>query len=274
MRPLTWPDNMMATQMQPLNSDPGVQASNLNIDKIPKVPTLPTIMEVKKDDPSCCNRSLLELKAEGNPRSRLNSEPDVGKLRARKLSHPGSVKASKENLVMQRKDTFYTGSIQNLKEFQSQKSINAFRQSMVSLDKVNNARHEEPDTQNKSSLFDTSLFKDPVFMCLAISNLFGMGALFVPFFYIVDAATKDGISNADSLISIIGATNIFGRIAAGWIADLPSVNSLFLNNICLVLCGVAVIALSVCHTFVTYTIAAVVFGIGLGNFFLSKKKRR
>lgn len=91
-----------------------------------------------------------------------------------------------------------------------------------------------------------------------------MAALFVPFFYIVDAAKSDGVENSSSLISIIGITNTFGRIACGYAADFPRINSLFLNNICLCLCAVALIAVPLCHTFVTYTIASVVFGIGLG----------
>lgn len=35
------------------------------------------------------------------------------------------------------------------------------------------------------------LLKDPVFMLIAISNLFGMAGLYVPFVYLVDCATAD-----------------------------------------------------------------------------------
>lgn len=46
----------------------------------------------------------------------------------------------------------------------------------------------------KSALYammDFSLLKDPVFMLIGLSNIFGMGGLYVPFVYIVDAAVKD-----------------------------------------------------------------------------------
>lgn len=92
-----------------------------------------------------------------------------------------------------------------------------------------------------------------------------MAALFVPFFYIVDSAKQQGIDNASSLISIIGITNTFGRIACGYVADFPAVNSLLLNNCCLILCAVALAAIPLCVTLTMYMIAAVVFGVGLGR---------
>lgn len=39
-----------------------------------------------------------------------------------------------------------------------------------------------------SSMMDTSLLKDPVFMTIGISNVFGMAGLYVPFVYLVDFA--------------------------------------------------------------------------------------
>lgn len=41
------------------------------------------------------------------------------------------------------------------------------------------------------SMLDISLLKDPVFMLIGLSNVFGMAGLYVPFVYLVDSATKD-----------------------------------------------------------------------------------
>lgn len=41
---------------------------------------------------------------------------------------------------------------------------------------------------------DTSLLKDPVFMIIGISNVFGMAGLYVPFVYLVDAAQQSAVS--------------------------------------------------------------------------------
>lgn len=38
------------------------------------------------------------------------------------------------------------------------------------------------------SMMDVSLFKNPVFMMIGISNVFSMAGLYVPFVYLVDAA--------------------------------------------------------------------------------------
>lgn len=40
-------------------------------------------------------------------------------------------------------------------------------------------------------LMDVSLLKNPVFMLIAISNLFGMAGLYVPFVYLVECAKLD-----------------------------------------------------------------------------------
>lgn len=42
-----------------------------------------------------------------------------------------------------------------------------------------------------SQMMDMSLLKDPVFMFIAVSNLFGMAGLYVPFVYLADCAQKD-----------------------------------------------------------------------------------
>lgn len=146
-----------------------------------------------------------------------------------------------------------------------------------------------------------SLLKDPVFMLIGISNLFGMAGLYVPFVYLVDCAKKDvstverrmkrkrislsiwtrqcnrrnGVFNvifllqnidkdsASFLISIIGITNTVGRIACGYFADFPWVNALFVNNICLVISTIAVILTPFCHSYGAYITMAIFFGIAI-----------
>lgn len=112
---------------------------------------------------------------------------------------------------MSRKDIFYSGSVTNLKEYQSQKSLTDYRNSVVSLTRFEKehrndvARYQDVESSQSdpcpclppafkaalSSMLDVSLLKDPAFMLIGISNLFGMAALYIPFFYLVDAATKN-----------------------------------------------------------------------------------
>ena len=112
---------------------------------------------------------------------------------------------------------------------------------------------------------DVSLLKDPAFMLIAISNVFGMAGLYVPFVYLVDVAISDGIepSSASFLISIIGITNTVGRIVCGYVADFPWVDALFLNNVCLVISTVAVAATPFCSSYASYVAVAIFFGIAI-----------
>lgn len=45
-----------------------------------------------------------------------------------------------------------------------------------------------------ASMLDYSLLKNPVFLLIGISNMFGMAGLYVPFVYLVEAAHEEGVS--------------------------------------------------------------------------------
>lgn len=68
--------------------------------------------------------------------------------------------------------------------------------------------------------------------------------------------------SAAFLLSIIGVTNTLGRILSGVISDLPQVNSLFMNNLCILLSGVCVLAVPLCgSSYYAYVAVAVFFGL-------------
>lgn len=49
----------------------------------------------------------------------------------------------------------------------------------------------ESFTSALGQMMDMSLLKDPVFVLIGISNLFGMAGLYIPFVYLVDCAVED-----------------------------------------------------------------------------------
>lgn len=117
-----------------------------------------------------------------------------------------SLSASKKDLAsrpLARKDVFYSGSVTNLPEYQSQKSLGSYRQSIVSIPKAVQTSKSGADQSSGgcctcipeatrkeiSGLMDFSLMKDPVFLFIGVSNVFGMLGFYVPFVYIIDAAT-------------------------------------------------------------------------------------
>ena len=81
--------------------------------------------------------------------------------------------------------------------------------------------------------------------------------------------TSQGIdkNSASFLLSIIGMTNTVGRVACGYVADFPQVDSLLLNNICLVISTIAVAATPLCHSYTAYIIMSIAFGIAICKFF-------
>ncbi|KAJ2951044.1 hypothetical protein O0L34_g5419 [Tuta absoluta] len=95
-----------------------------------------------------------------------------------------------------------------------------------------------------------------------------MAGFYVPFVYIVDAAEMNGIekSQASFLLSIVGITNTVGRIACGWVADFPWMDSLLLNNICLVIATISVGVTPFCHTYAAYVAVAIAFGLAISGY--------
>lgn len=196
---------------------------------------------------------------------------------------------------LSRKDIFYSASVTSLPQYhQSQKSLTTYRQSVLSLTKFEKAmrssqyidRLAEAEANREQyalcpccvipesfkdalvAMLDINLLKDPVFLLIGISNVFGMAGLYVPFVYLVDAAKLNNVSTnaASFLISIIGITNTVGRIFCGYIADFPCVNSLLLNNICLIISTLSIAAMPFCFEYWSYVVVSIFFGIAVSGY--------
>ena len=70
----------------------------------------------------------------------------------------------------------------------------------------------------------------PVMMLLMFGDCLSSCSLYIPYTHLPPAAMAAGISpsNAAFLISAIGVTNTVGRVVAGWMADKPNINPMFL----------------------------------------------
>ncbi|RWS05964.1 hypothetical protein B4U79_12272 [Dinothrombium tinctorium] len=138
-----------------------------------------------------------------------------------------------------------------------------------------------------SEMLDTSLIRDSsVFRFLALSNILGMMAFFIPFVYITQHVTttvkEDGElvtkERAAFLISCIGITNIVGRLIFGWISDKVSQrssndqccslirNALFINNCCLALAGITISLIPFCHTYNAVMTMCALFGLCIAGY--------
>ncbi|CAH0752842.1 unnamed protein product [Diatraea saccharalis] len=228
--------------------------------------------------------SLAAIKASSKTSMSRNADGDTESMMyTSKLSVSGPKEPSRMVRPMSRKDIFYSGSVLNLPQYQSQKSLQGYRNSVLSLPQSRQTgdleRQEQYDLcpclalpnsfkSALSSMLDVSLLRDPAFMLIGVSNIFGMAGLYVPFVYIVDAAVMNGVeaSKASFLLSIIGITNTVGRIACGWVADFPWMDSLLLNNLCLVIATVSVAATPFCYSYEAYIAVAIAFGIAISGY--------
>ncbi|XP_058802203.1 uncharacterized protein LOC131670544 [Phymastichus coffea] len=219
-----------------------------------------------------------------------NTELDDGESITFTTSTQRLPKPEKPMMVrpLSRKDIFYSGSVLNLPEYQSQKSLANYRQSVISLPKsVRGVDAKDGDIEKApqpplcpclelpesfkealGTMMDMSLLKNPVFLLICISNVFGMAGLYIPFFYLVDAAHAKSIerTTASLLISVIGITNTIGRVGCGYIADFPRVDSLLLNNICLIVATISVAIAPFCTSMIHYMIMSTLFGFAISGY--------
>lgn len=210
------------------------------------------------------------------------AKPGVMKVRNSEgnISAPGvynstlSITKRKGSVNLQplsRKDVLYTGSIQNLKEFQSRTSIAEYRHSVHSIQKYKKPKSRSEkycDLSGLAGLLDVGLLRDATFLILSAATVFAMIAFYIPFVFLVELAKTKGIDETQGsmLISIIGITNIIGRIGVGFVADFPRVNNFLVNNICLALGAVSVALMPLCSSFGTLAISSVCFGFAIAGY--------
>ena len=79
--------------------------------------------------------------------------------------------------------------------------------------------------------------------------------------------TEEGYTalKAATLLSIIGAANILGRLLAGWISNFERVDCMFVNIVALFMGGIACLVVPFTHNYMLMCIEAAVFGTGMGK---------
>lgn len=111
------------------------------------------------------------------------------------------------------------------------------------------------------SMIDVELLKVPDMILIAISNLLGMLAFYIPYFFIKDFAVSTGISPSDGtfLVSLMNILNTLGRVFIGWFADKNIISALNLTNISLI--GSGAILFTVPFICTTYYNSAILWGV-------------
>ncbi len=94
-----------------------------------------------------------------------------------------------------------------------------------------------------------------------------ISGFFVPFIYLPDNAVEKGIprDKAAFLLSIIGIANTVARVLCGWVSDQTWADCLMINNLALVIGGVATMCAPFCNSYGMMAAYAFVFGACIGK---------
>ncbi|CAM1312339.1 Mct1 (predicted) [Pycnogonum litorale] len=182
-------------------------------------------------------------------------------------NHPGP---------LHRKDVLYGGSLLSLPQYRSSRSL--YATSSVSIPKYASTANEwrllklfhcsDEMSFAFHEMLDLSIMKDPIYILFNISNFLTSIGFNVPFVYTKDRAIHHGINedNASFLLSMIGISNMIGRIVVGYVSDKPCVNRLYLYNCMLTVCGISTIFSFICTDYISMGIYASIFGITAGAY--------
>ncbi|XP_052805444.1 monocarboxylate transporter 14-like [Mya arenaria] len=166
---------------------------------------------------------------------------------------------------MSKPSVFYSGSLNNLRH-----RHNAGYHRSHEIDKPIVAMDNESDAETcqDSSTFvgilktNVNLFKDNIFVLLLLTNVCWT-VQSVPLTYIPDLGVSKSLttSEAATLISIVGITNIIGRIMSGLITDCLNVNCTHTYIVTLFMASAMSFLMPWCNGFATLAICSGVFGL-------------
>ncbi|XP_064650887.1 monocarboxylate transporter 12-like [Lineus longissimus] len=273
-----------ATELEPLNKEDN---------DVPKGKRMRTY-----STPPATGNSLLPTNGQSNgydhPRSMIKSEGNINQRQnaimkfgsevwsnmVRRKAPSQEIKKEDYAKPMYRRDIFYSGSIMNFHQFRSQPDVMSYVTSITAIP------HDQPEegtcscvdvvcpclpktaTDTLREMMDCSLFGNYAFLLICFGNVIGMAGFYVPFVYLADRAISLGIEpgQAALLLSIIGITNTLGRVLSGIIANIPPIKALQVNNVCLIISGIACIVSPFCTTYATLCIFAAVFGLCIASY--------
>ncbi|XP_026487308.1 monocarboxylate transporter 12 [Vanessa tameamea] len=170
--------------------------------------------------------------------------------------------------IMQRPDVLYQGSMTSLAKFRGA-SPDRVQISIKKEEREQRCGWLPCSQESKAALaemLDISLLVDPVFILFSLSNFLTSIGFYIPYVYTVPMSEKLGVEDPAYLISIIGASNLVGRIILGYISDKPWVNRLLAYNLCLTIAGISTAMAMACWEFWGLALYATTFGFTIGAY--------
>ncbi|KAL3886291.1 hypothetical protein ACJMK2_026298 [Sinanodonta woodiana] len=175
---------------------------------------------------------------------------------------------------MCRKDIFYSGSVVNIREYKSHTSMTSYTASVTTIPRAVKGEPEcrlwkycpclpKPIKDVLQQMLDVSILTNLSFILICLGNVLAMLGFYVPYVYLVDKATLQGIDKhrAAFLLSVIGITSTFGRVVSGIMADCIRGRNLIINNFAMVFAGAAVLLTPFCENYESLCVVATVYGL-------------
>ncbi|PZC81163.1 hypothetical protein B5X24_HaOG213264 [Helicoverpa armigera] len=227
--------------------------------------------------PKYNNKSPLKRSQSTEHVLRVNGKVDDNDIARLTLSQPALNKPHEQKPphsrhgsgIMQRPDVLYQGSMTSLARFRSTSPERTFPTSVTKEEPEVKCGWLPCSTEFKAALgemLDLSLLVDPIFILFAISNFLTSIGFYIPYVYTVPMSESLGIENPPYLISIIGGSNLVGRIILGYISDKPWVNRLLAYNLCLTIAGFGTAMAMACWEFWGLALYATTFGFTIGAY--------
>lgn len=182
-----------------------------------------------------------------------------------------TVKTEREFKPLSKKDIFYSGSVQKLKEFDSHSTITEFEKRMT------NRMYSSSDVSCKSDnirscstegLCDRSLLTNKAFLLLAAGAMLTQMGQYIPMVFLGDYALQIGLDRADVsiILAVFGVVNTLARLLAGALTNIPKLTPLLICNIGTFICAIILFLFSFCTTFWTLCAFAVSLAVFVGFF--------
>lgn len=179
-------------------------------------------------------------------------------------------KSSKEITPFCKNDLFYGGSVNHIVKSNqmSSSSWDQYRHLLIQAPK-SDVVHETDNAKGflwsvMHKMVNVKLMFDPKFFLVGLNTFFGILGLYIPYVYLPSLAQGNlpelSVDSAGFLISIIGISNIVGKLVTGWLSDRSWMDTMLLSNLYVLLCGLALFVMPNCTSYGAFIAISLLFG--------------
>ncbi|XP_060517020.1 monocarboxylate transporter 4-like [Cylas formicarius] len=186
------------------------------------------------------------------------------------------------NRPMYRDDIFYAGSVYALPQYpKDSQPVDLLNPSLMYTLSVTRAATQRDLWQERqcllcpeaflrtlATMLNFQMLKSPPFLIVVLSGFLSLQGMYIPFIYIAERGAELQIekSKCYMLLSVIGISNIIGRISCGTVSFFPKWDVNCITYVGLIICGTVTILSSFMKTFSEQIIFCIVFGYTIATF--------